>query len=91
MFKATGIITKEERSQIVRALGMSPGHWYKCPNGHYYVITECGGAVQVGRCNECNAQIGGTRHRLLYTNRHAGEMDGSRHAAWPDPANMANY
>ena len=85
------MITKEERDQIVKAVGMAPGHWFKCPNGHYYAIGECGGAMQTGRCFECKAEIGGTQHTLLSTNRHAGELDGSRHAAWSDAANMGNY
>jgi hypothetical protein len=85
------VITEEERQQIVKAVGMKPGHWHKCPNGHYYVITECGGASQVGQCNECKALIGGTRHRLLPDNQHAPEMDNSRFPAWSEAANMTNY
>lgn len=84
-------VTAEEKAMIVKAMGMSLGHWYKCPNGHTYCITECGGAMQIGKCNECGAQIGGTQHTLLRTNRHDGSMDGSKHAAWSDAANMENY
>ncbi|XP_063233033.1 NFX1-type zinc finger-containing protein 1-like isoform X1 [Bacillus rossius redtenbacheri] len=69
------IVTNEERRSIVGALGMRQGHWYKCPNGHLYVIGECGRAMQVGRCNECGASIGGTNHSLLSSNRTASEMD----------------
>lgn len=69
---------------------MRQGHWYKCPNGHIYVITECGGANQIGTCNECGARIGGTNHRLLEDNSLAPEMDGARFPAWSDAANMAN-
>ncbi len=43
----------------VDALGLSKGHWNKCPNGHFYVIGECGGAMQVSRCPDCRAVIGG--------------------------------
>ena len=32
---------------IVKAMGMRGGHWYSCPNGHPYVIGDCGGAVIV--------------------------------------------
>ncbi|KNC53025.1 uncharacterized protein AMSG_09316 [Thecamonas trahens ATCC 50062] len=42
----------------------SQGHFFKCPNGHIYVITECGGAMVQGACNECGATIGGASHRL---------------------------
>ena len=58
-------ITDSERKEIVRAMGYKQGHWYKCPNGHIYVMTECGGAMEQSRCNECGAEIGGGSHRLL--------------------------
>lgn len=89
----TGLgISDKERIEIVRAMGMKQGHWYKCPNGHIYVITECGGAMQEGNCNECGARIGGGSHRLRGDNRLASEMDGARYAAWGDTANnMANF
>ena len=32
-------------------------------------------------------RIGGQSHRLADGNQHAGEMDGSRHAAWSEEAN----
>nr|CAD7415986.1 unnamed protein product [Timema poppensis] len=82
---------ENERKEIVKAMGLKQGHWFKCPNGHVYVITECGGAMEVGKCNECGAAIGGTQHRLLDTNRLAREMDNASHAAWSDTANMENY
>ncbi len=62
---------------------MGQGHWYKCPNGHIYVIGDCGGAMVRSRCNECGATIGGDSHRLDATNRLAGEMDGAQQPAWP--------
>jgi hypothetical protein len=33
-------ITERERVAIVSALNMAKGHWYVCPKGHPYVITE---------------------------------------------------
>ncbi len=33
-------ITERERVAIVSALSMGKGHWYVCPKGHPYVITE---------------------------------------------------
>ena len=33
-------ITEHERKDIVSALNISKGHWYVCPNGHPYLITE---------------------------------------------------
>jgi hypothetical protein len=76
-------ITDAERREIVQAMGYKQGHWYKCPNGHIYIITECGGAMQRSRCNECGAQIGGGSHRLLASNSVATEMDGATRPAWP--------
>jgi hypothetical protein len=48
--------------------------------------------MQEAKCNECGAPIGGGNHRLLSGNRHAGEMDGARFAAYSEEANnMANF
>ncbi|CAH1269008.1 ZNFX1 [Branchiostoma lanceolatum] len=84
-------ISDEERVQVVQAMGLTQGHWFACPNGHPYVITECGGAMVESTCAECGAPIGGGSHTLRSDNRLATEMDGARHAAWSDQANMANY
>ncbi|CAF4986027.1 unnamed protein product, partial [Rotaria sp. Silwood1] len=81
-------ITDRERIAIVRALNISKGHWFICPNGHPYVITECGGASQESQCPDCGEQIGGQNHRLLETNHHFGLIDGSQHAAWSNEANL---
>ena len=89
-YKLEGL-TQAERIEIVKAVGLSKGHWFRCPNGHYYCIGECGGATEVGKCPECHADIGGTGHTLLAGNALAPEMDGAAHPAWSDQANMANY
>ncbi|CAF0978486.1 unnamed protein product [Adineta steineri] len=81
-------ITERERLAIVGALSLTQGHWYVCPKGHPYVITECGGASQVSKCPECGEEIGGQNHQLLSTNRHFGLMDGSQHSAWSNEANV---
>ncbi len=44
------------------------GHFYKCPNGHPYVIGDCGGANQISACYQCGARIGGSGHRLTEGN-----------------------
>ncbi|KIK63308.1 hypothetical protein GYMLUDRAFT_464195 [Collybiopsis luxurians FD-317 M1] len=37
----------QEKEEIVKAFGFSHrGHFYNCPNGHPFVITECGGAME---------------------------------------------
>ncbi|XP_072178144.1 NFX1-type zinc finger-containing protein 1-like [Diadema setosum] len=79
-------ISNSERVEIIKAVGLSKGHWYKCPNGHIYAIGECGGAMQRTMCPECGASIGGERHRLDEGNQVATEMDEARHAAWPTHA-----
>lgn len=84
-------LSPEEKKMIVKAMGMAAGHWFKCPNGHTYCITECGGAMVESKCNECGAKIGGSQHRLRTDNAHDGSMDGSQFAAWSDTANMRNY
>lgn len=39
------------------------------PNGHPYIITECGGMQQAATCPECGALIGGRSYRLERGNR----------------------
>lgn len=88
----TGLgISEEERKMIVSAMKMPPGHWHKCPNGHVYVITECGGANQRSNCPDCKASIGGINHRLDSGNQVATEMDGSQHSAWSEANNLQNF
>ncbi|NWW30854.1 ZNFX1 protein, partial [Panurus biarmicus] len=85
-------ISETERVQIVSAIGCPRGHWFKCKNGHIYVIGECGGAMQRSTCPECHEVIGGTNHTLESSNSLAPEMDGATHAAWSDVANnMLNF
>ncbi|XP_031554354.1 NFX1-type zinc finger-containing protein 1-like isoform X2 [Actinia tenebrosa] len=83
--------TREEKDQIIRAMGLSKGHWYKCRQGHVYAIGECGGAMETGSCPECHDVIGGASHRLAEGNEVATEMDGAQYSAWSEQANMGNY
>ncbi|KAI0375984.1 hypothetical protein BV20DRAFT_31266 [Pilatotrama ljubarskyi] len=69
-------LSLQEREDIVKAFGFSHrGHFYNCENGHTFVITECGGAMEASRCPECNAPIGGSSHRLLSSNSRATEFE----------------
>ncbi|KAJ6594163.1 hypothetical protein B0H19DRAFT_1094164 [Mycena capillaripes] len=69
-------VSLDERMAVVRALNFShTGHFYTCPQGHVYVITECGGAMQSSNCPECGAAIGGGNHTLDATNRPAVEFE----------------
>lgn len=85
------VISENERQMVISALRLPPGHWYKCPNGHVYIITECGGAMESRRCPSCDATIGGHNHALASGNQVASEMDGSLHPAWSEANNVLNY
>jgi len=52
------------------------GHRMMCPNGHIYIIGNCGGAVVESRCVECGATIGGHNHRLAEGNLPVLHQDG---------------
>ena len=93
MNKKYGIngLTDSERIEIVEAMGLPKGHWFKCPNGHFYCIGDCGGAMEEANCPACGARIGGQQHRLRGDNRLASEMDGAQYSAWSELANLANF
>lgn len=76
-------VSEAEKIQIVKAIGLTKGHWFKCPNGHFYAIGECGGAMERGKCLECKADIGGQSHTLTSGNTLATEMDGATRPAYP--------
>ncbi|KAF5314903.1 hypothetical protein D9619_007516 [Psilocybe cf. subviscida] len=69
-------LSASEITDIVKAFNFSTtGHFYNCPNGHPFVITECGGAMQISTCPECGVEIGGGSHRLLDSNTTAPEFE----------------
>lgn len=51
------------------------GHWYRCENGHPFTIGECGMPMQLARCPQCNAQIGGVSHMLAEGVTHDAEIE----------------
>ena len=57
-----------------RIINYLQGHLYRCPNGHVYLIGECGGAMAPGRCVECGATIGGAHHQLQADNSSATDI-----------------
>ncbi|GAB1605470.1 NFX1-type zinc finger-containing protein 1-like [Argonauta hians] len=77
-------ISETERTEIIGALQLPKGHWFKCQNGHIYAIGDCGGATVKSTCPECKCEIGGTNHQLLSSNTLAHEMDGASRPAWPN-------
>ena len=79
-----------QRSEVIAVMTREVGgrgHWYQCPNGHLYVVGECGGPMQTATCPECRAVIGGTQHRPAEGNTHAN-VDGSTYSAWSDAAGL---
>ncbi|KAF9555859.1 P-loop containing nucleoside triphosphate hydrolase protein [Agrocybe pediades] len=87
-------VTLKEKEEIVKAFGFgTTGHFYTCPNGHIFAITECGGAMQRSTCPECGEVIGGSSHHLESTNRVAHDMDevaqrlapGIQRSPWANP------
>lgn len=56
-------------SAMAKEIGGSAGHWYSCPNGHFFVIAGCGRAMQVSKCPDCKVPVGGTQHRLIESNQ----------------------
>ncbi|KNZ77104.1 NFX1-type zinc finger-containing protein 1 [Termitomyces sp. J132] len=66
----------DEKMDVVKALSFThEGHFYNCLNGHTFVITECGGAMEEAHCPECNEPIGGRNHSLNTTNTRATDFE----------------
>jgi hypothetical protein len=51
------------------------GHWYRCRNGHVYVIADCGMAMESSTCPECGETIGGENHASAAGNTHATDVE----------------
>jgi len=71
----------EEIQAALRLVLPNSSHWFRCSNGHYYAIGECGGAMEESRCPDCGELIGGTQHTLAASSRPAFEL-GSRGSQW---------
>lgn len=41
------------------------GHWYKCRNGHYYYVGNCGQFNASSRCPDCKEVVGSGSTRIL--------------------------
>ncbi|XP_077086723.1 E3 ubiquitin-protein ligase rnf213-alpha [Siphateles boraxobius] len=59
---ASFIPTMPDDMLVVAQQAMGQLHWYFCPNGHPCTVGECGQPMEVGRCPDCNAEIGGSNH-----------------------------
>lgn len=49
---------RANRASIFTAMGFAGNHWYRCTNGHLYVVADCGAFNQAGACPECGSRIG---------------------------------
>ncbi|KAF4115423.1 E3 ubiquitin-protein ligase rnf213-alpha isoform X2 [Onychostoma macrolepis] len=59
---ASFIPTMPDDMLAVAQQAMGQLQWYFCPNGHPCTVGECGRPMEVGRCPDCDAPIGGTNH-----------------------------
>lgn len=74
----TSVVTDEEWKEVMAAMASEfrgTGHWYRCENGHPFTIGECGMPMQLARCPQCNAPIGGTSHRAVEGVQQAGDLE----------------
>jgi len=62
---------EDETAQAILALNDATTR-YACPNGHVYLIGNCGQPMEQAKCPECHAPIGGTNHQLTPGNRTLG-------------------
>lgn len=62
---------------------------YKCPNGHPYVIGDCGNPNFVRNCPSCGAEIGGLQHVVRPGNVRVDQItDETRRGHCLGPANL---
>ncbi|KAE8442625.1 hypothetical protein EG329_002982 [Mollisiaceae sp. DMI_Dod_QoI] len=48
-----------------RGIATHSDHWYNCENGHPFAIGECGMPMELARCPECGASVGGQNHTAV--------------------------
>ncbi|CAG8303689.1 unnamed protein product [Penicillium olsonii] len=71
-------VSHEERLEVLQAMAQEfrgTGHWYQCENNHPFTIGECGGAMQMARCPECGAPVGGRNHETAAGVSRAEELE----------------
>ena len=59
-------VTNAEKEAVYAAMAQSfqgTGHWYYCANGHPFTVGECGMPMEMARCPQCGATVGGTNHQ----------------------------
>ncbi|KAK3366563.1 hypothetical protein B0H63DRAFT_405475 [Podospora didyma] len=58
---------------------LGTGHWYRCTNGHPFTVGECGMPMEMARCPECGAAVGGQNHAPTEGVRRAEDIDNLEH------------
>lgn len=58
--RANVAVSEKETTHIMQIMKTQLGvtQWYKCPNGHYYGVGNCGQFNQRGKCPDCKSDIG---------------------------------
>ncbi|KAL7272006.1 hypothetical protein RUND412_005211 [Rhizina undulata] len=71
-------VSDAEKKLIFEAMASTmsgTGHWYTCENGHLFAIANCGMPMELARCNECGARVGGQNHRAVAGVQSAGDFE----------------
>ncbi|KAK4984361.1 hypothetical protein LTR50_006657 [Elasticomyces elasticus] len=71
-------VSSDEMRAVIDAMKTEfsgTGHWYRCINGHPFTIGECGMPMQLARCPQCNAPIGGIQHEAVEGVTHASDLE----------------
>ncbi|KAK4446569.1 hypothetical protein QBC34DRAFT_149242 [Podospora aff. communis PSN243] len=71
-------VTTDEMKAVYKAMAnefSGTGHWYTCQNGHPFTVGECGMPMQLARCPECTAPVGGQNHSAVEGVRRAEDID----------------
>ncbi|KAJ9661610.1 hypothetical protein H2201_006466 [Coniosporium apollinis] len=74
----TSVVTSEERRAVLAAMAtelQGTGKWYTCENGHPFTVGECGMPMEMARCPQCNAQVGGRNHVAVEGVRRAEDLE----------------
>ena len=72
------LVSSEERRAVLRAMAnefRGTGHWYVCENRHPFSIGECGMPMELARCPQCGATIGGQNHMTTQGTVRAEELE----------------
>nr|CAD7575429.1 unnamed protein product [Timema californicum] len=67
-------LSKASHSQLLTVDDGEMGFEPRLPKGHVYSIGNCGMPIQLEKCIECGAEIGGTNHTLVGSNQMLNDM-----------------